>query len=668
MPGGLIQLVSYGNEDIFLISNPEITFFKIVFKKHTNFSMEYLEEVFDGIPDFGNNFSCTLAKTGDLINKIYLKIQLPEISNAILNNTNEINIIHLRTQLDILSNEYNLFKDFLVTANYIQCDLMKQIKIYNNSKINIEALLTQLKNKYNYNNSINNIINLKLIINKNQFFFNFFGKTDSDIDNIKLIDYIDISNILLINIKNKTFDNNDKKIYIDYINTLILNYTKQCEIITKIYIENLYNLSNIIDYKTRNQTCFAWVKNIGHQIIKKIEIEIGGKVIDYTDKYNLEINKQHDLYGNKLELYEKMIGNIDILTTYNYDLKPSYTLMIPLNFWFNKVTGCSIPCIFLRYHDIKINVELENINKCIYYEDNENIYNLHISNASLIINYIYVDIDERNKFGSLNHEYLISQIQNTNYLNIDSEKNNIELPFFNPVKNLDWIVTDTYNEQFNKELDFSINTYLNIINFEDVNKTTINNINIIYNKNYRYLIKINTITDNLNKIISINDKIKISKSMFYKNIYNVIHITNNYFYINEFYIENEQNCFFETLYTKEIIKNTTISINGSFLTQISDSNYYNLIQTYQYYPNANPNYSLNSYSFALYPTEYQPSGFFNFNELKICTLNIVFNDYKINKNILLSVNEKYYLTARIYAVNYNLLKFINGKAFLVLNI
>ena len=75
MGGGLMQLVAYGAQDIYLTGNPQITFFKVVYRRHTNFSMETIEQSFSGDGVVGtqeNEATCTISRNGDLIHKIYL--------------------------------------------------------------------------------------------------------------------------------------------------------------------------------------------------------------------------------------------------------------------------------------------------------------------------------------------------------------------------------------------------------------------------------------------------------------------------------------------------------------------------------------------------------------------------------------------------------------------
>tara|TARA_B100001142_G_scaffold184618_1_gene183945 strand:- start:997 stop:2385 length:1389 start_codon:yes stop_codon:yes gene_type:complete len=76
MGGGLLQLVAYGAQDVYLTGNPQITFFKVVYRRHTNFAMEAIEQSFNGNPSIGSRVSVLVTRNGDLINRIYFKATL----------------------------------------------------------------------------------------------------------------------------------------------------------------------------------------------------------------------------------------------------------------------------------------------------------------------------------------------------------------------------------------------------------------------------------------------------------------------------------------------------------------------------------------------------------------------------------------------------------------
>ena len=76
MGGGLMQLVAYGAQDIYLTGNPQITFFKVVYRRHTNFSMEAIEQTFNGTTDFGGSATATISRNGDLVHRMYLEHDL----------------------------------------------------------------------------------------------------------------------------------------------------------------------------------------------------------------------------------------------------------------------------------------------------------------------------------------------------------------------------------------------------------------------------------------------------------------------------------------------------------------------------------------------------------------------------------------------------------------
>jgi hypothetical protein len=75
-----MQIVAYGAQDVYLTGNPQITFFKVVYRRHTNFAMESIAQTFNGNSNFGSNVSCTISRNGDLIHKMYLRVVMPKVT------------------------------------------------------------------------------------------------------------------------------------------------------------------------------------------------------------------------------------------------------------------------------------------------------------------------------------------------------------------------------------------------------------------------------------------------------------------------------------------------------------------------------------------------------------------------------------------------------------
>lgn len=80
MGGGLMQLVAYGAQDVYLTGNPQITFWKVTYRRYTNFAIESIEQTFNGQADFGRRVQCTISRNGDLAYRTYLQVTLPEIN------------------------------------------------------------------------------------------------------------------------------------------------------------------------------------------------------------------------------------------------------------------------------------------------------------------------------------------------------------------------------------------------------------------------------------------------------------------------------------------------------------------------------------------------------------------------------------------------------------
>ncbi len=112
MPGGLINIATYGSQDLFLTGTPEITYFKIVYRRHTNFGMESIRLKFDDTIDFNKFSILTIPKAGDLIYKTYLEVILPEVYFNRPIDENKLNALNIMYN-DYLY-KYVLFRGFML--------------------------------------------------------------------------------------------------------------------------------------------------------------------------------------------------------------------------------------------------------------------------------------------------------------------------------------------------------------------------------------------------------------------------------------------------------------------------------------------------------------------------------------------------------------------------
>ena len=86
MPSGRIQLASVGVQDFYLTGNPEITYFQKIYKRHTSFALETLDNTFEDVADFGGEVRCVIPRKGDLIRTIYLRVELPALTSDNISN------------------------------------------------------------------------------------------------------------------------------------------------------------------------------------------------------------------------------------------------------------------------------------------------------------------------------------------------------------------------------------------------------------------------------------------------------------------------------------------------------------------------------------------------------------------------------------------------------
>lgn len=83
MGGGLLQLVAFGAQDVYLTGNPQITYFKLIYRRYTNFSMESVPQQFSGMADFGSRVTCTISRNADLLSRLYIQATLPALHSSL---------------------------------------------------------------------------------------------------------------------------------------------------------------------------------------------------------------------------------------------------------------------------------------------------------------------------------------------------------------------------------------------------------------------------------------------------------------------------------------------------------------------------------------------------------------------------------------------------------
>jgi hypothetical protein len=96
MAGALMQLVAYGAQDVYLTADPTVTFWKAVYRRHTNFAMESMSQTLSGTPNFGNKVVCRISRNGDLLHRCYVKATLPALGDATIINDTWVNRVGFR--------------------------------------------------------------------------------------------------------------------------------------------------------------------------------------------------------------------------------------------------------------------------------------------------------------------------------------------------------------------------------------------------------------------------------------------------------------------------------------------------------------------------------------------------------------------------------------------
>ena len=260
-------------------------------------------------------------------------------------------------------------------------------------------------------------------------------------------------------------------------------------------------MGNAVTLSAQSRSVYArWLDFPGEQLIAQVEVEIGGQRIDRQYGDWMHIWNQLTMTAEQQRGYFKMIGNTTQLTFITdpsfaevdgpcdsiaprqvcapRNALPESTLYIPLQFWFCTNPGLALPLIALQYHEVKINLDIRPIDECLWAVTSLSCnnqqgfnaaghnnsaahqypvgtpvvatiaYNQSLVAASLYVDYVFLDTDERRRFAQNPHEYLITQLQFTGDESVGSSSNKIKLNFNHPVKELIWVVQPDRNVDY----------------------------------------------------------------------------------------------------------------------------------------------------------------------------------------------------------------------------
>ena len=160
----------------------------------------------------------------------------------------------------------------------------------------------------------------------------------------------------------------------------------------------------------------AWVRRLGHAMVTQVKVEIGGSTIDSHVGTWLDLWYELTHKADQERGYRAMIGDVKALTelrALSSRALPAYTVYVPFQFWFCRNTGLALPLIALQYHEVRFHIEMESLQKLIVWngETAPTLSGYAYQSAAVMVDYVYLDSEERRKFAQVGHEYLIEEVQ-----------------------------------------------------------------------------------------------------------------------------------------------------------------------------------------------------------------------------------------------------------------
>ena len=431
-----------------------------------------------------------------------------------------------------------------------------------------------------------------------------------------------------------------------------------------------------------------WLDFPGEQMISQVEVEIGGQRIDRQYGDWMHLWNQLTLSKEQERGYFKMVGNTTQLTFITdpsfsgvdgpcasdaavqvcepRNALPETTLYIPFQFWYCRNPGLALPLIALQYHEVKINLDIRPIDECLWActtiaDDTAvsrrvtNAYNQSLVAASLYVDYVFLDTDERRRMAQNPHEYLIEQLQFTGDESVGSSSNKIKLNFNHPCKELIWVVQPDANVDYCSSLTGGT-TLFRTLGAQPFNYT--DGVDALPNSIMAFGGRDTTIQGqfvNGSGLFVDPGAVDVTANQQWENGNNGTYIPftgDNASGVSDAgtFVLSESSLDMHCWGQNPVVT-AKLQLNGQDRFSEREGTYFDLVQPYQHHTR-NPDTGINVYSFALRPEEHQPSGSCNFSRIDNATLQLVLSNATVQGTSTAKV--------RVYATNYNVLRVMSG--------
>ena len=440
-----------------------------------------------------------------------------------------------------------------------------------------------------------------------------------------------------------------------------------------------------------------WLDFPGEQLISQVEVEIGGQRIDRQYGDWMHIWNQLTLSSEQEKGYHKMIGNttqLTFITDPNFadvdgpcestapknvcaprNALPETTLYVPFLFWFCCNPGLALPLIALQYHEVRINLDLRPIDECLWAVESidpstlgtskkvTTAYNQSLVAASLFVDYIFLDTDERRRMAQNPHEYLIEQLQFTGDESVGSSSNKIKLNFNHPCKELVWVVQPDENVDYCSSLEGGSLLFKTLgaqpFNYTDAVDALPNAIHAFGGQAAVAGSKASFIDSSglFESAAAVDASGVFATSLWGDNqsargIFDVDPATGTGSTVSDAgtFVLTETSLTLHCWGENPVVT-AKLQLNGQDRFSEREGTYFDLVQPFNHHTR-HPDTGINVYSFALRPEEHQPSGTCNFSRIDNATLQLVLSNATVEATKTAKV--------RVYATNYNVLRVMSG--------